>query len=517
MDPSTSVPDTRSPDGAGLSTEEYDIVVIGAGISGLGAAIRLRQTGVTDFVVLERADDVGGTWRDNRYPGAACDVPGQLYAYSFAPVPAWRSSLPAAEEIHTYLRRCVADFGLRAHLRLGSEVHDARWDEGEGRWHVRAGGRRYRCRFLLTATGLLSAPRIPDLPGLDTFRGTVCHTACWDTECEVTGRHVAVIGTGASAVQCVPHLAARARRLDVYQRTPPWVLPRLERPVPAVERSLYERSPRLRRLARAAAYWLRESWLLCFTGPLRHPVGTGVAALARLHLRRHVPERELRERLTPTYRLGCKRVMMSNTYYPALRRTNVDLVTDTITAITPDGVVTGDGRTRPADVLVLATGFATDRPPIARRITGRDGLRLSDAWRDGMTAHHNVLVPGFPNMFLLLGPNSGLGHTSLTLLLEAQLGYVLDCLSRMREHGLADVEVRAATQQAFRDRLDRRMRHTVWTSGGCASWYLDPADGRATAIWPGSVRRYRAQTHTFRFDGHRVRPETGRPATADAP
>ncbi|MFV0137543.1 flavin-containing monooxygenase [Streptomyces sp. HMX87] len=480
-------------------------MIIGAGLSGLGAAIRLRQTGIDDFVVLERSDDVGGTWRDNRYPGAACDVPGHLYAYSFAPVPRWRTTLPAAAEIHAYLRRCVADFGLASHVRLRSEVQQADWNETEGRWYVRAAGRLHRARFLITATGLLSEPRVPDLPGLGTFRGTVVHTARWDGTCDVRGKRVALIGTGASAVQCVPRLAELAEALDVYQRTPPWVLPRLERRVPAAEWSAYHRSPRLRRLVRAVAYWFRESWLLCFTGPLHRIVGGGVAALARLHLRCRVPEPELRRLLTPSYRLGCKRVLLSNDYYPALRRSGVEAVTDTVARVTPDGVVTRDGTVRPADVLVLGTGFSADRPPIARRIVGRERRRLSEAWSGGMAAHRNIMVPGFPNMFLLLGPNSGLGHSALTLLLEAQLDYVVDCLARMRRRGLADVDVLPETQLGFSERLHRRMRRTVWLSGGCHSWYLDAREGLNTAVWPGTVRSYRAQTRTFRTDGHRVR------------
>ncbi|GHE43544.1 flavin-binding monooxygenase [Streptomyces longispororuber] len=487
--------------------EEHTVVVVGAGVSGLGAAIRLRQAGILDVVVLERSAHVGGTWHDNRYPGAACDVPGHLYAYSFAPFPAWRSSLPAADEIRSYLRRCATDCGLDEHLRLGSEVQEARWHEAEARWYVRTGERRYRCRFLVTATGLLSEPHVPALPGLATFRGAAFHTARWDGACDVAGKRVALIGTGASAVQCVPHLAERAAALDVYQRTPPWVLPRLERRVPAAESALYRRSPRLRRLARAVAYWTRESWLLCFTGPLHRVVSRGVTALARLHLRCRVPERELRRRLLPSFRLGCKRVLLSNDYYPALRRTHVSLVTDPVAAVTEDSVITRDGRVRPADVIVFATGYAVGRPALARRVVGRAQRRLADAWSEGMEAHHNVMVPGFPNMFVLLGPHSGLGHSSVTLLLEAQLDYVLSCLSHLREHRLAEVEVLPATQQAYSADLRRRMRDTVWQSGGCRSWYQDPRGGHVTALWPGSVRRYRTRTRTFRAEGHRTRAE----------
>ncbi|GGL91446.1 flavin-binding monooxygenase [Streptomyces fumigatiscleroticus] len=487
--------------------EEHHVVIIGAGLSGLGAAIRLRQAGIEDFVVLERSHDIGGTWRDNRYPGAACDVPGHLYAYSFAPAPSWRSTLPTAQEIHGYLRRCVSDFGLGRRLRVNNEVREARWDETEGRWHVRTDGHRYLSRFLVMATGLLSEPHVPELPGLSTFRGPAFHTARWDATCAWAGKRVALIGTGASAVQCAPRLAASAGALDVYQRSPAWVLPRLRRPVPAVERSAYRHIPHLRRLARTGVYWLRESWLLCFAGPAHRWFGTAVAALAGLHLRRQVPEAELRRRLTPSYRLGCKRVLLSNDYYPTLRRAGVRLVTDSIAEITADSVVTRDGTARPADVIVLATGFTVDEPAVAHRVTGRAGRCLSDAWSGGMAADRNIMVPGFPNMFLLLGPNSGLGHTSLTLLLEAQLDYVVDCLTQLARRRLAEVDVLPETLEAFSDRLQRHMRRTVWVRGGCHSWYLDSRTGSNTAVWPRSVRSYRRLTRHFRTDGHRVRAE----------
>ncbi|MYS57333.1 NAD(P)-binding domain-containing protein [Streptomyces sp. SID5468] len=498
------MPGAEHPRGEQLPAEEHRIAIIGTGMSGLGAAIRLRQAGITDFVVLERFHDVGGTWRDNRYPGAACDVPGHLYAYSFAPAPRWRSTLPKAEEIHTYLRDCVTDFGLEPHLRLNSPVDEARWDGTEMRWHIQAAGRRYLSRFLITATGLLSEPHVPELPGLGTFRGAVLHTARWDDTCDFDGKRVALIGTGASAVQCVPHLAASAAALDVYQRSPPWVLPRLQRPVTATERSLYRRSPVLRRLVRTAVYWLRESWLLCFAGPVHRAVSTCVAGLARAHMRRQIPERDLRRRLTPAYPLGCKRVLLSNDYYPALRRAGVELVTDPISEITDSSVVTRAGTARPADVIVLATGFRVDRPAIARRIVGQGRRRLSDAWSDGMAADRNIMVAGFPNMFLLLGPNSGLGHASLTLLLEAQLDYVLDCLARMSRRGLAQVEVLPETQRAYTARLHQYVQRTLWLPHLCRSWYLDPRNGHNTAVWPRSVRSYRAMTRRFSFDGHRV-------------
>ncbi|MFE6410835.1 flavin-containing monooxygenase [Streptomyces sp. NPDC057837] len=503
-------------DGA-ASAENHQVVIIGSGISGIGAAIRLQQSGVRDFVMLERGQDVGGTWRDNRYPGAACDVPGLLYAYSFTRVPTWSASLPSAEEIFGYLRRCVADHGLEDHLHFGSEVTEARWSDEESRWHVVAGGRQYSSRFLIVATGLFSKPKVPDLPGLDSFAGATFHTTEWDLSYDVTGKKVALIGTGASAVQCVPHFAASAQSLDVYQRTPAWVLPRMERRIRPFEWALYQRRPRLRRLVRAVAFHVRESWALCFSGLLHRVVASGVAALARLHLRCRIADRNLRRRLTPSYRLGCKRVLLSNDYYPALRRGNVSLVTDSIARFTPDGVVTEDGVDRPADILVFGTGFTVDRPPIARCIAGRGGKRLSDVWNQGMTAHHNITVPGFPNMFMLLGPNTGTGHTSATLVLEAQLGYILDCLDQMRRHNLSDVDVLPQVQQKFSERLHSRMRRTVWLSGGCSSWYLDARTGRNTTLWPGSVRDYRSEVRSFRLAEYRVRGDGSgvSPASSD--
>ncbi|MCS0637049.1 NAD(P)/FAD-dependent oxidoreductase [Streptomyces sp. LP05-1] len=482
------------------------MLIVGAGLAGLGAAIRLQQAGIRDFVVLERSDDIGGTWRDNRYPGAACDVPGLLYAYSFGPAPRWSSTPPAAEEILHHLRECADGLRLGARLRLNCEVLEARWSDEVGLWYVQASGFRCRARHLIVATGFLDRPHVPGIPGLDTFGGDAFHTSRWVGGWDPAGKHVAVIGTGASAVQCVPPLAARAASLTVYQRTPPWVLPRLGRRVRPAEAALYRRFPRLRRLARTAVYWYRESWVLGFTGPLRRILGPGLEALAHLHRRRQVADRALRRRLTPDYRFGCKRVVLSNDYYPALQRSGVELVTDPVDHITAGAIVTRDGSTRAADLIVFGTGFTAGRPAVAERITGRAGRRLAETWRPGMSAHHNVMVAGFPNLFLLLGPNSGLGHSSLTLMLEAQLGYVTSCLAHLERHGLAEVEVLPGTQHAHADRVRRRMRHTVWESGGCDSWYLDGEHGHNTALWPGSVASYRARTRSFRADGHRVRP-----------
>lgn len=498
-----------------------EVAVVGAGFSGLGAGARLKQAGIDDFVVLERAADVGGTWRDNDYPGATCDVPSHLYSFSFHPNPRWSRSFSGQPEIHAYLRGCVDAFGIRSHLRLEHEVTSAVWDARAARWTVLTPRGGYRARHLVVATGPLSDPSLPDLPGLDGFRGPVFHSSRWDHSADLTGRQVAVVGTGASAIQFVPRIQPQVARLDLYQRTPPWVLPRHDRSITRAEQRLYTRFPALQQAVRNAVFWGRESYLLGFVGG-HDRITRALETAARAHLRRAVRDPGLRARLTPDFRLGCKRVLISDDYYPALARPNVELVTDGIAEVRPRSVVTADGTERDTDAIVLATGFRTTELPVAERITGRGGVLLADAWRGGMEAHQACTVTGFPNLFFTIGPNSGLGHSSMTLILEAQIRYAVDCVRWARDRGVAEVEVLPGTQAAYNERLQARMADTVWTTGGCTSWYLDPRTGRNTTLWPDYVWRFQRMNRRFDPAGHRVRTleqvaaEAGRPATQPA-
>jgi cation diffusion facilitator CzcD-associated flavoprotein CzcO len=489
------------------------VAIIGGGFGGLGAAIRLRQEGLHDFRVFERSADIGGTWRDNTYPGCACDVPSHLYSFSFAPNPRWSRSFSAQAEIWDYLRDCARRFGIRPHLRLGHELRRASWDEGRQRWILETSRGTWTADVLVAATGPLSEPQIPSLPGLDSFQGTAFHSASWDHGHDLTGRQVAVVGTGASAIQFVPEIQPRVGRLRVFQRTAPWVLPRRDRALTRAERLLFRLVPASQRLARASSYWVREGFTLGFL----HPRIMGLPQrLALRQLRRAIPDPGLRARLTPDYTLGCKRVLLSNDYLPALARSNVELVTSAIREVRPHAIVTDDGVEHPADTIVFGTGFHASDPPVGDLVRGRDGRTLAEAWQGSPKAHLGVTVAGFPNLFLLLGPNTGVASTSVVLMIEAQVEYLLRALRFMRATGVASVEPRPEAQQAFVADLDARMRPTVWSIGGCASWYIDRT-GRISAIWPGAVAAYRRRMRRFDPDLHRTKRRRPAPRPAPAP
>jgi cation diffusion facilitator CzcD-associated flavoprotein CzcO len=492
------------------------VAVAGGGFGGLGAAIRLKQAGVEDFLVFERAGDLGGTWRDNAYPGCVCDVPSQLYSFSFAPNPGWSRSFSPQPEIWDYLRRCAERFGILPHLRFHHEVQRASWDDAGRRWRIQTSRGAWTADVLVAATGPLSEPSIPPLPGLAGFGGTVFHSARWDHGHDLRGREVAVIGTGASAAQFVPEIQPLTGRLLVFQRTAPWVLPRRDRPLTRVERATFRTVPAAQRLARWAIYWGRE----LFTAGFLHPRLMRLPQLLALrHLRRAVPDPALRARLTPDYTLGCKRAVLSNDYLPALTRPNVELVTSPIREVRAGGIVTDDGVEHPADTIVFGTGFHVTDMPFAERVHGRDGRTLAAAWRGSPQAYLGTSVAGFPNLFLLLGPNTGLGHTSVVLMIESQIAYLLRALRFLRQAGAAAVEPRPAAQLAFRAELDRRLRGTVWSAGGCASWYQDRR-GHVAAIWPGTTWAYRRRLRRFDPAAHLTTPlhqATGpAPAAAEA-
>lgn len=467
--------------------ERVRIAIIGAGFGGLGMAIRLSQTGVDDFIVLERADDIGGTWRDNSYPGCACDVPSHLYSYSFAPNPRWSRAFSPQPEIWAYLRGCADRFGVTGRIRLGTELLAATWEPDRRRWRIETNRGTLTAEVLIAAPGPLSEPAIPPLPGLAGFAGTAFHSARWDHDHDLAGRRVAVVGTGASAIQFVPEIQPRAGRLYVFQRTAPWIVPRRDRVITDLEHRAYERMPALQRLLRGAIYAGREAFLLNF----RHrAVARVVQRVALHHMRRAVPDPRLRAQLVPDYTIGCKRIAISNDYYPALTRPNVELVTERITEVRPDGIVTADGTHRPVDTIVFGTGFRVSDAPIAERISGADGRTLAAAWAGSMRAYLGTMISGFPNLFLLLGPNTGLGHTSVVLMIEAQIEHVLDVLAFLRGRGVAALSPRADVQAAYADEIDSRLAGTVWNAGGCASWYLD-GNGRNSTLWPGTTWAYR--------------------------
>jgi cation diffusion facilitator CzcD-associated flavoprotein CzcO len=490
-------------------TPHVRVAIAGAGFAGIGLGIRLRQQGETDFVVLERSHEVGGVWRDNSYPGCACDVPSHLYSYSFAPNPGWSRTYSPQAEILDYLRRCARDFGVMPHIRFGHELLGARWDDAAGRWELQTSRGPLTAQFLVAAQGGLSEPRLPDIPGVESFAGPAFHSARWDHTVDMHGRTVAVVGTGASAIQLVPRIQRQAERVIVFQRTPPWVMPHRDRRIRGWEHRLYRAVPAAQRLVREAVYLGHETFVLGFmAGSL--PVGERIS---RRHLARSVADPELRRRLTPSYRMGCKRILPSNQWYPTLARPNVEVVTEPITEIHPHGLATAGGAEHRADTIVFATGFSVTEMAIGARVRGRDGRSLDDVWQGSPQAHLGTTVAGFPNLFLLTGPNTGLGHTSMVVIMEAQFGYLLDMFEHMRQRGAGTVEVRAEVQARFNAEVQRRLAGTVWNTGGCSSWYFD-RNGRNSTLWPGSTLAYRRRLRRFRPEEHILRPAVAASAAA---
>jgi cation diffusion facilitator CzcD-associated flavoprotein CzcO len=470
--------------------EQVTFLVIGAGFSGLGAAIRLKQAGYTDMVILERASDVGGTWRDNTYPGCRCDVQSNLYSYSFEPRADWSESFPSQPELWDYLRSVASKRGLAQYLRFGHEVTGARWDAGATRWLVSTTAGTFAARYLIAGVGALVEPSLPDIPGIESFGGTIMHSARWDGSWQAAGRRVAIVGTGASAIQIVPSIQPQVEHLTVFQRTAPFVVPHTNHPVKPQVRALYRLVPATQRASRAAIYWMRELLVLGF---VKNPRILKRAEVAwRKHMEKAIADPAIRAQLTPTYALGCKRVLPSNDYYPALAKDNVSLVTEKIIEFRPDAVVTADGAVHPVDTVILATGFhVTDNPTFAK-VTGKDGETLAEAF--GST-YLGTVVPGFPNYFHLTGANTGLGHSSMLLIIESQLNYIADGVARTHSAG-GTFEVRPEVAAAYNAELQRKLPGTVWGSG-CSSWYLD-SEGRNLTLWPGFTFDFRRRTREFR-------------------
>jgi cation diffusion facilitator CzcD-associated flavoprotein CzcO len=456
-------------------------------------AIRLKQRGLHDFVILERANEVGGTWRDNSYPGCACDVPSHLYSFSFAPNPNWSHHYSGQPEILDYLRACCERFGVAPHIRWSEEMRRARWNEEERRWHLETTSGQMTADLLMLGNGPLSEPAVPSIPGLERFEGTVFHSSRWDHAHDLTGERVAVIGTGASAIQIVPQIQPRVAHLTLFQRTPPWILPRLDAPISGWKKLLFRLLPVTRWLTRGKIYAERELMVLGF---VRRPaLMRDAERLAVKHMKSQVADPELRAKLIPKYALGCKRVLLSDDFYPALTQPNAELVTERISEVSEHSIVTSYGVEREVDTLILATGFHVTDMPLAHCVHGRGGQTLADAWGAGPAAYLGTTVAGFPNLFLFVGPNTGLGHSSMVYMIESQIAYLLDCLRFMRRRGVQTVEVQPEPQHAYNDEVQQRMQGTVWNTG-CASWYLD-ARGRNTTLWPGFTWEYRRRTRRF--------------------
>ncbi len=487
------------------------IAIVGAGFSGLGAAIALTDEGYgDDLILLERRSDVGGTWYDNSYPGCRCDVPSNLYSFSFAPNPNWSETFASQPEIERYLQETARRYGVIDEVAFNTTLEKASWDAGGRVWHIATTRGSLTADFLIGGGGGLSEPRLPDIPGASSFAGTAFHSAQWNHAHDLTGRKVAIIGTGASTIQFLPIVQKSAGHIALFQRTPPWVFPHRMRPTKAVERAAYRRLPWTQRASRARQYWFGEavlgSLLIHNSAKLRR-----LEALGKKFMARQVADPDLRAKLTPTYTPGCKRLLQSNEYYPALQRPNVTLETEKIVEIRPGGVVTADGVLHEADTIIYGTGFRITNNPMAEKIHGADGRSLGEHWAGtGMQAYCGTTIPGFPNYFMLAGPNTGIGHTSLVVMIEAQLAHVVGAFRALRAQGARVIDVRPDTLARWSAEVQRKAAPTVWNSGGCSSWYLDEA-GRNTTLWPDYTFRFVRRTRAFDANDY-VLTGTGQPS-----
>lgn len=471
-----------------------DVLIIGAGFSGLGMAIQLRKSKSTSFLVIEKDPEIGGTWWENHYPGCACDIPSHLYSFSFDLNPAWSRMYSGQAEILSYLKSSAARHGVLPHILLNTALTEAIWDEQNLLWRVSLANpktserRTITARVIISGMGALHIPHLPEIPGLDKFKGPSFHSAAWDHSVSLSGKRIAVIGTGASSIQFVPRIAPEAGKVMLFQRTPPWILPRLD----------FEFSQRARRrfVDRRSSMWLFRKYIF-WTLDLRAGTFLGSRFLAKKarevalgNLYRHVKDPRLREALTPDYAIGCKRILISSDFYPTLARPNVELVTAPITEVREHSLITADGVEHPADLLIYGTGFKITDLVRGIHIAGRGGVSLEEGWKARMSAYLGMTVSGFPNLFFLLGPNTGLGHNSVVLMIEAQIRYIMKCLKLMRRSRKQAIDVRPEAFHRFLDDVSKRLKSTVWQAGGCRSWYQDPQTGENVAIWPGSVVSY---------------------------
>jgi cation diffusion facilitator CzcD-associated flavoprotein CzcO len=492
--PTTAVPDAER--------RHSQILLIGTGFCGIGMARRLIRSGFTDLVVLERGDSVGGTWRDNTYPGVACDAPSHLYSYSFALNPNWSRVYAPGREIWQYLVDVALREGVERHVRFNTDVLGATWDEDGSFWVVETDRGTYTAHFLITASGHLSDPKLPDIPGLDRYEGEMFHSAKWDASLDLAGKRIGVIGTGASAIQIIPEIAPEAASLTVFQRSAPYIVPRLDRAYTEAEKRMFGRLPETMRRIRDEMYWNGEAryperrLIEAFTSQVRQ------SALG--HLASQVSDPELRAKLTPDYEVGCKRILRANNYYPTFALPHVHLEVNRIVESTPRGLRTADQMEHELDAIILATGFEASDLPLAHVITGRGGLRLSEHWLGGEQGVAGVGVHGFPNLFVMNGPHAGLGAGSIIFMLETQISYVGGAFDYIRANDVRTIEATQEAEDAFGADMDERAKGSVWLDGGCRSWYVDQRNGRLTTIWPDFTRRYNMENGTLDPSGYAI-------------
>ncbi|MBQ0759979.1 MAG: NAD(P)/FAD-dependent oxidoreductase [Gammaproteobacteria bacterium] len=481
-----------------VSYTNTQILIVGTGFAGLGMAIRLKEMGINDFIIIERAKDVGGTWRDNRYPGAACDVPSHLYSFSFEPNADWSRVYPTQPELETYLQNVADKWQLRPHIRFDHTLNQARYDEKNSQWLVNTSGGDFKARFVISGNGGLAEPKLPDIPGVESFAGHHFHSANWDHSYTLPGKRVAVIGTGASAIQFVPEIAGVPAKLSIFQRTPNWIIPRGDRPYSRIEKWIFKHFPITRKILRAKIYCQNESRVL---GMVLHPSIMGLFRRSAMkHIQRQVSNPALRPKLTPNFPIGCKRILVSNDWYPALQKPNVEVVTNGIKEIREHSIVTNDNVEHEVDCIIFGTGFYATDNPIAGMIYGRDGRQLSQVWKDGEEAYLGASVHGFPNFFFIVGPNVTLGHSSMVYMIETQVQAISRILLATDENNAATVEVKLDVQQSYNEKLQKLLGGSIWATG-CDSWYKHRT-GKITQLWPGFTFTFRRWNRDFKHSDY---------------
>lgn len=485
-------------DSSSKGVTNTQILIVGTGFAGLGMAIRLKEMGINDFIIIERAKDVGGTWRDNRYPGAACDVPSHLYSFSFEPNADWSRVYPTQPELETYLQNVADKWQLRPHIRFDHTLNQARYNEKNSQWLVNTSGGDFKARFVISGNGGLAEPKLPDIPGVESFAGHHFHSANWDHSYTLPGKRVAVIGTGASAIQFVPEIAGVPAKLSIFQRTPNWIIPRGDRPYSRIEKWIFKHIPITRKILRAKIYCQNESRVL---GMVLHPSIMGLFRRSAMkHIQRQVSNPEMRPKLTPNFPIGCKRILVSNDWYPALQKPNVEVVTNGIKEIREHSIVTNDNVEHEVDCIIFGTGFYATDNPIAGMIYGRDGRQLSQVWKDGEEAYLGASVHGFPNFFFIVGPNVTLGHSSMVYMIETQVQAISRILLATDENNAATVEVKLDVQQSYNEKLQKLLGGSIWATG-CDSWYKHRT-GKITQLWPGFTFTFRRWNRDFKHSDY---------------
>ena len=482
---------------------DYQVGIIGAGFGGLVAALKLKNSGRSSFVIFERASEIGGTWRDNTYPGCACDVPSHLYSIASKPNPDWNYKFSKQPEILNYLKKVVENNDLTSHIRLNSDIVEIKFMEFQGLWQITdRTGNQTTVKFIISSTGSLNRPVIPKFEGLETFKGAKFHSSQWDKTCDIKGKRVAVIGTGASAIQIVPTIAPDVAQLMVFQRTPAWITPRRDRKTLRFEKALYRIAPATQKFMREGFYWINEFLGKAFVGNQNIYKISKFVSLQKL--KSEVHDAETRRKLTPQYNLGCKRVLVSDDYYPAFNRSNVNLITDNIEKITENSIITKDGQAHEVDIIVFATGFEAADLILYTKILGINGTNLIDEWaKTGAEAFHGTTVAGYPNLALLLGPNTCLGHNSVIHIMESQMNYVMDYLNILEKNGdNAYLDVKPTVQKLHNESVQNQFEGTVWASG-CKSWYMNK-NGRNTTLYPRLTVQFRKETQKVNLEDYSI-------------